>query len=75
MNELNGNGAPAVTGLAIQRSTTPAFGAPSTTVVPLGTQSFAVANLLPNTTYYFRVRTTNASGQSLSNVVSVTTAP
>ena len=74
-NVVNGNGAPAVTGLAVQRSTTPAFGAPTTTTVPLGTQSFAVANLLRNTTYYFRVRTTNASGQTLSQVLSVTTQP
>ncbi len=74
-NQLNGNGASAVTGLAVQRSTTPAFGAPTTTVVPLGTETFAVTNLLRNTTYYFRVRTTNASGQTFSNVVSVTTLP
>ena len=53
-NQLNGNGASAVTGLAVQRSTTPAFGAPTTTVVPLGTETFAVTNLLRNTTYYFR---------------------
>jgi FtsP/CotA-like multicopper oxidase with cupredoxin domain/fibronectin type 3 domain-containing protein len=74
-NVLDGNGAAAVTGLAVQRSTTPGFANPSTTAVPLGTQSFAVSNLQRNTTYYFRVRTTNASGQTLSNVLSVTTQP
>ncbi len=75
LNEANGNGAPAVTSLAVRYSTSPAMTNPSTVNVATTAQTANVTRLNRNTTYYFQVRTTNASGQSLSTIVSVTTQP
>ena len=60
---------------AARYSTSPAMTNPSTVNVATTAQALNVTGLNRNTTYYFLVRTTNVSGQSLSNVVSVTTRP
>lgn len=74
-NAVDGNGAPAVTALAVERSTSPAMTNPTRVTVATTAVTATMAGLNRNTTYYFRVRTTNVSGQSFSNVLSVTTLP
>jgi fibronectin type 3 domain-containing protein len=74
-NAVDGNGAPAVTALAVERSTSPAMTNPTRVTVATTAETAAMTGLNRNTTYYFRIRTTNVSGQNYSTVVSVTTQP
>jgi WD40 repeat protein len=68
------------TAFAFEYGTTPGFGA-ITTPVELDSAgsgesvSAVAAGLTPNTTYYYRLVATNASGTSTGSVISLTTGP
>jgi uncharacterized repeat protein (TIGR01451 family) len=77
---LNGNVNPngGLTNAWFEWGTTPSLGN-STAYQPLGNQavgydvSFAITNLQPNTTYYFRINAQNPYGISRGNILSFTT--
>lgn len=52
------------TGYVVERSLSPAFSAPTNTLLPAGTTRFTDAGLSAGTTYYYRVKATNAAGDS-----------
>lgn len=67
-----------VTGIAIQRATNAAFttGVNTTNVTPATLATRTMTGLTANTTYFYRVATRTAVGNSArSNVVTFTTLP
>lgn len=58
----------------LQRATSSAFSSPTVFSLPANIPSYSDTGLSPSTTYYYRVRATNSSGQSAwSGTVSATT--